>query len=116
VGKKGERDNAARGVARGVDSAAAAWAAIAAAHDELERMPAADSLPGTLICKLLMDVCESELPGEDDDTDWAIVKCDGNGTGIDAIWLGEVRKCSREGAREILSGKGRVFRSMLAFP
>jgi hypothetical protein len=123
VGEKGERDNAARGVACGVESAAAAWAAIAiaAAQDELERMPVANSLLVAFVCKLGMDVCESELPGEVDidDTGWATVKCcDDNGTGIDAIWLGEVRKCLREADRENLSGKGRVFRSisMLAFP
>ena len=116
-------DNVARGVACGVESAAAAWAAIAiaAAHAELERMPVADSLLlGALVCKLRMDVCESELPGEVDvdDTGWATVKREDNGTGIDAIRLGEVRKCSREADRENLSGKGRVFRSisMLAFP
>lgn len=108
-------DNAARAVACGVESARAA---IAAAQDELERMPLAKSLP---VCKLGMDVCESELPGEVDvdDAGWAArVKCDGNGTGIDAIRLGEVRKCSREADRGNLSGKGRVFRSisMLAFP
>jgi hypothetical protein len=119
VGEKGERDNAARGVACGVESAAAARAAIAAAQDELERIPVAGSL-GALVCKLGMDVCESELPGEVDvdNTGWAMVRCDCNGAGIDAIRLGEVRKCSREADRENLSGKGRVFRSisMLAFP
>lgn len=80
-------------------------------------MSAAGSLLGALVCKLVKDVCESELPGEDD-TGWAMVKCDGNGTGTDANWLGEVRKCSREADRENLSGKSRVFRStsMLAFP
>lgn len=112
-------DNAARGVACGVESAAAARAAIAiaAAQDELERMLVAGSLLGALVCKLGMDVCESELPGEldVDNTGWAMVKCDGIATGIDAIRPGEVRKCSRE---VDLSGKGRVFRSisMLAFP
>jgi len=115
-------DNAARGVACGVESAAAAWAAIAiaAAQDELERMPVAGSLLGALVRKQGMDVCESELPGDvdADDTGWAMVKCDGSGTGIDAIRLGEVRKCSPKPDRENLSGKGRVFRSisMLAFP
>ena len=109
-------DNAARGVACGVESAAAA--AIAAAQDELERMSVAGSLLGALVCKLVMDVYESELPGEDDDTGWTMDKRDGNGTGIDATRLGEVRKCSREADRENLSGKGRVFRSisMLDFP
>ena len=73
------------------------------------------SLLSALVCKLVMDVCESELPGEFNDTGWDMVKCDGNGTGIDATRLGEVRKCSGEAD---LSGKGRVFRliSMLAFP
>jgi hypothetical protein len=116
----GEKGDAARGVACGVESAAAARAAIADAQDELERMPVADSLPGALVCKLGMDVCESELPGEVevDDAGWALVKCDGNGIGIDAIRLGEVRKCSREADRENLSGMGRVFRSIsiLSFP
>jgi len=122
VGEKGERDNAARGVACGVESAAAAWAAIAiaAAQDELEGMSVAGSWFGALVCKLGMDVCESELPGEVDvdNTGWAMVKCDGNGTGIGAVWLGEFRKCSREAERENLSGKGRLFRSIstLAFP
>jgi hypothetical protein len=106
-------DNAARGVACGVESAAAARAAIAAAQDELE-----SSLLGALVCKLRMDVCDSELPGEVDNTGCAMGKCDGNVTGIDAIRLGEVRKCSRGADREILSGKGRVFGSisMLALP
>jgi hypothetical protein len=116
-GEKGEMDNAARGVACGVESAAAARAAIAAAQDELERLPMAGSLLGTLVCKLGMDVCESKLPGEVDNTGWAMVICDGNVTGIDATRrLGE--KCSREADRENLSGKGRVFGSIstLAFP
>ena len=122
MGEKGERDNAARGVACGVESAAAAWAAIAiaAAQDELESVSVAGSLPGALVCKLGMDVCESELPGEVDvdDTGWPMVKCDGNGTGIDAIRLEEVKKGSREADRANLSGNGLVFRSisMLAFP
>ena len=120
MGEKGEKDNAARGVACGVESAAAARAAIAiaAAQDELERTPLVNSLLGALVCKLGMDVCESELPGEVDvdDTGWVTVKCDDNGTGIDAIRLGEVRKCSREADRENLSGKGRVFRSMSMLP
>lgn len=64
-------DNAARGVACGVESAAAARAAIAAAQDELDR-----SLVGALVCKLGMDVCESELPGEVDSTGCAMGKCD----------------------------------------
>jgi hypothetical protein len=96
VGEEGERDNAARGVARGVESAAAARVAIAiaAAQDELERILVAGSLLGALVCKLGMDVCESELPGEVDvdDPGWAMIECDGNGTGIDDIRLGEVRK------------------------
>ena len=83
-------------------------------------MLVAGSLLSALVCKLGMDVCESELPGEVDahDTGWATVKCDDNGTGIGAIRLGEVRKCSREADRENLSGKGRVCCSisMLAFP
>lgn len=76
----------------------------------------AGRLLGALVCKLGIDVYESELPGEVDGC--AMIKCDGNGTGIDAIWSGEVRKCSCEADRENLSGKGRVFRSIstLAFP
>lgn len=87
MGEKGESDNTARGIACGVESAAEAqaWAAIAAAQDELERMPVASSLHGALVRKLGMDVCDSELPGEVDDTGWAMIKCGGNGTGTDAI-------------------------------
>lgn len=121
MGKKGERDNVTRGAAGfGVDSAAAARAAIASAQDELERMPAAASQLGALICRPVMDVCDSELPelpGDDDETAW-VMKCDGNGTGIDVIWLGEVTTYSRVAARENLSGNVRAFCSisMLAFP
>lgn len=83
-------------------------------------MPVTGSLLGALVCKLTMDVCESELPGEVEDTGSTMVRCDGNGTGTDASRLGEVRKCCRccEVDREILSGNGRAIRSIstLAFP
>ena len=79
----------------------------------------AGSVLGALVCRLAMDVYESELPGKLEDIGWAMARFEGNGKGIDAtLRLGDVRKTSREADRVNLSGKGRVFRSMsmLAFP
>jgi hypothetical protein len=75
----------------GLESAAAARAAIASAQEELESV--SSSALGALVGELGMNVCESKLLGKFDDTGRSIATCGGKVKGIESILrFGGVRK------------------------